>query len=64
MKIIVDGMPWEETGWTLHLPDGAEVNLADLSPIGCVREFEIRADGKKIGEITLWPNLQDDPALN
>ena len=64
MKVIVDGMPWEETGWTLHLPDGAEADLADLSSLDCVREFEIRADGNKIGEMTLWPNPQDDPELS
>jgi hypothetical protein len=53
MKLIVNEMPWEETGWTLHKLDGAEVEETDLPPVG---DFEIRADDIKIGEITLWPN--------
>jgi hypothetical protein len=64
MKLIVDGMPWEETGWTLHLPGGAEIDWSDLPLVGHTGSFEIRADGEKIGEVTLWPNSQSDPSLS
>jgi hypothetical protein len=63
-------LPWEQAinwpaGWKLYWPNGEEFCQESGEPFVTKRTvFEIRCEGQRVGELTIWPNRQGDQSLS